>query len=104
MDCIPPGSSVKGDSPGKDTGVGCHALLQGGLPYPGIEARSPALQVDSLPSEAPGKPTTKGPFSSHRICGATALPGITDSGGRSPLLVYGDVGFFGEEILSLHKI
>ena len=29
MDCSPPGSSVHEDSPGKDTGVGCHALLQG---------------------------------------------------------------------------
>ena len=29
MDCNPPGSSVHGDSPGKNTGVGCHALLQG---------------------------------------------------------------------------
>ena len=27
MDCSPPGSSVFGDSPGKNTGVGCHALL-----------------------------------------------------------------------------
>ena len=27
-----------------------------GLPYPGIEPRSPALQADSLPSESPGKP------------------------------------------------
>ena len=29
MDCIPWGSSVHGDSPGKNTRVGCHALLQG---------------------------------------------------------------------------
>ena len=29
MDCSPPGSSVPGDSPGKNTGVGCCALLQG---------------------------------------------------------------------------
>ena len=29
MDYSPPGSSVYGDSPGKNTGVGCHALLQG---------------------------------------------------------------------------
>ena len=29
VDCSPPGSSVHGDSPGKNTGVGCHALLQG---------------------------------------------------------------------------
>ena len=31
MDCSPPGSSVHGISPGKNTGVGCHALLQGTL-------------------------------------------------------------------------
>ena len=30
MDCSTPGSSVHGmDSPGKNTGVGCHVLLQG---------------------------------------------------------------------------
>ena len=29
MDCSLPGSSVHGDSPGKNTGVGCHALLWG---------------------------------------------------------------------------
>ena len=28
MDCSPPGSSVHGNSPGKDTGVGSHSLLQ----------------------------------------------------------------------------
>ena len=42
MDCSPPDCSVHGDSPGKNTGVGCHTLLQGifptqrsnpGLPY-----------------------------------------------------------------------
>ena len=27
MDCSPPGSSVHGDYPGKNTAVGCHALL-----------------------------------------------------------------------------
>ena len=32
MDCSPPGSSVCGDSPGKNSGVGCHALLQGIFP------------------------------------------------------------------------
>ena len=29
MDCSLPGSSVHGDSPGRNTGVGCHYLLQG---------------------------------------------------------------------------
>ena len=42
MDCSPPGASVRGDSPGKHIGMGCHVLLQGifatqgsnpGLPY-----------------------------------------------------------------------
>ena len=28
MDCSPPGSSVYGDSSGKNSGVGCNALLQ----------------------------------------------------------------------------
>ena len=32
MDCSPPGSSVRGDSPGKNTGVGSHAFLQSSLP------------------------------------------------------------------------
>ena len=69
MDCSPLDSSVHGDSPGKNTGLGCHALLQGSFPTqalnPGLlhcrqilyhEPRSPALQADSLPSEPPGKP------------------------------------------------
>ena len=29
LDCSQPGSSVRGDSPGKNTGVGGHSLLQG---------------------------------------------------------------------------
>ena len=29
MDSSPPGSSVRGDSPGKNTRVGCHALFHG---------------------------------------------------------------------------
>ena len=36
MDCNPPGSSAHGDSPGKNTEVGCHALLQGIFPTQGL--------------------------------------------------------------------
>ena len=36
MDCSPPGSSVHVDSPGKNTGVGCHALLPGIFPTQGL--------------------------------------------------------------------
>ena len=56
MDCNPPSSSVRGDSPGKRSGMGSFSLLQGNLPNPGIEFRSPTLQADSLPSKPPGKP------------------------------------------------
>ena len=38
------------DSLGKNTGLGCRALLQG------IEPISPALQADCLPFELPRKP------------------------------------------------
>ena len=44
------------NSPGENTRVGYHALLQGNRPDPGIKSRSPAMQADSLPSEPPGKP------------------------------------------------
>ena len=35
MDCSPQGLSVHGDSPGKNTGVSCHVLLQGIFPTQG---------------------------------------------------------------------
>ena len=35
-DCSPPGSSVHGDSPGKNPGIGCHILLQGIFPTQGL--------------------------------------------------------------------
>ena len=38
-------------SPGKNTGVGCHSLLQRIFLTQGMEPRSPTLQADSLPSE-----------------------------------------------------
>ena len=37
----PPGSSVHGDSPGKNTGVGCLALLQGIFPNQGLNPGLP---------------------------------------------------------------
>ena len=60
MDCSLLASSVRGNSLGKHTGVGNHALLQGDLPNPGIEPGSLALQMDSLPAELPvHEPTSK---------------------------------------------
>ena len=40
-------------APDKNTGVGCHFLLQRDLPNPGVKPRSPAWQADPLPSELP---------------------------------------------------
>ena len=60
MDCSLPGPSVHGGSPGKNTGVGCHALPSGDLLNPVIEPRSPTLQADSLLSRPPGKPKNTG--------------------------------------------
>ena len=91
-------SSVQGDSPSKNTGVGCHFLLQGifliqglnlgllhcrctldclshqgsppgDLSNPGIKSRFPALQVESLLSEPPGRPK-------NTRMGSLALQGI----------------------------
>ena len=47
MDCSPPGSFVHGIFSGKNTGVGCHFLLQGIFPTQGsnpylLSALSPA--------------------------------------------------------------
>ena len=47
------------DSPGKNTGVGCYALLQGIFPTQGIEPESPvvpALQADSSLLSHQGSP------------------------------------------------
>ena len=49
------------DSPGKHTGAGCRALLQGIFPTPGTEPSSTtslALQADCLPVTHPGSPHT----------------------------------------------
>ena len=57
------GATLSMDFPGKNTGVGCHFLLQGNLPNSGIEPTSPALLGGLFSTEPPGKPklrVTKG--------------------------------------------
>ena len=58
IDCSPPGSSLHGHSPGENTGVNCHALLQGIFLTQGWNPRlfmSPALAGRfSLPPAPPG--------------------------------------------------
>ena len=57
VDCSPPGSSVHGDSPDKNTGVGCcHTLLQGVLAVHGSNWDLLHCRQILLPAELPGKP------------------------------------------------
>lgn len=58
----PPGSSVYGDSPGKNAGVGSHSLLQGIVP-----AVSPVLhwQAGSLALRPLGRCATLHPARNH---------------------------------------
>ena len=42
----------------------------GDLPNPGIETRTPALQVDALTSEPPGKPGGKIPWMEEQSMGS----------------------------------
>ena len=48
------------NSPDQNTGVGSLSLLQGIIPNPGIDPRSPTLQADSLASQPRGKPENTG--------------------------------------------
>ena len=56
MDCSPPGSSVHGIFQAKLLEWVAIPVSQD-LPNPGFEPRCPTVQVDSLPSETPRKPS-----------------------------------------------
>ena len=47
--------------------MGCHFLLQGIFPDPGIEPGSPTFQADTLTSEPPGSPNPKECLNYHTI-------------------------------------
>ena len=69
MDCSPPGFSIHGISQ-QEYWNGLPFPSPGDLPTPGIKSGSLALQVDSLPSEPPGKSKkTYLCLISHLICG-----------------------------------
>ena len=96
MDCSPPGSSVHGESPGKNTAVGCHALLQGIFPgkrdLPNRKLTIPAprsfSRQDHLPysdsTQPVGLGSTKAPFTSLAR-GGPSLPCSQDPGDPLPL-------------------
>ena len=55
------------DSPGRNTGVSCHFLLQGIFLTQEIEPGSPALQADSLLTKLQGKPQVNGLHNNKRV-------------------------------------
>ena len=56
VDCSSPSSSVHRDSPDKNIGVGCHALIRGIFPTQGSHPGFPHCRRIILMSEPPGKP------------------------------------------------
>ncbi|CAI9180083.1 unnamed protein product [Rangifer tarandus platyrhynchus] len=60
MDCCSPGLSANGISQAGILEGAAMRFLQGIFPTPGIQPRSPALQVDSLPADPPGKTRNTG--------------------------------------------
>ena len=84
MDYNPPGSSVHGDSPGKNTGVGYHALLQGIFLTQGLNPHLLLWQADPLPRAPHGKLSGEG-----RPCKGEGPPRPSTAGtgvGRVPVL------------------
>ena len=57
MDCSSPSSSVHGDSPGKNTGVGCHAFLRGIFPTHGSNPGLPHCRRILYPLSHQGSPS-----------------------------------------------
>ena len=56
MACSLPGCFVHGDTPGKNTGVGCYTLLQGIFPTQGLNPHLPHCRQMPYSLESTGKP------------------------------------------------
>ena len=56
VDCSPAGSSVHGDSPGKNTGVSCHSVRGPSQPRWNLSPASHALAGRFFITAPPGKP------------------------------------------------
>ena len=77
MGCSPPSSFVLGNFPGKNTGLGSMPSSRGPSWH-----RSPTLQMNSLPSEPPGKPMNT------RVDSLSLLQGIFPTQGSKPGLLH----------------
>ena len=77
--------------PGKKTGVGCHFVLQGNLPDPGIEPASPTRAGGLSITEPPGEARTL-------VGRALSCPGFRRWAWRQPPLK------LGASCLTLHTL
>ena len=84
MDCNPPGSSVHGDSPGKNTGVSSLSLLQGNFPTQGSNPGLPHCRWILHQMSQQGSPRTlewvacpfsRGPSPSRNQTGVSCIAG-----------------------------
>ena len=100
MDCSPPGSFVHGIFAGKNTGAGCHFLLQGIFQTQGSNPLLQHWQTDSLPLCQLGNPKSlfgnrmgcsPPSFSVHEISHARILEWVSSF---SPLSVMLAIGVF----------
>ena len=73
MDYSLPGSLVHGDSPGKNTGVGLHAILKGIVPPRNL------TRISSLPPEIQGKIQTFLTITNHSVQSFSSCPTFCDS-------------------------
>ena len=92
LDYSPPGSSIHGDSPGKNTEVGCYALLQEIFLTQGSNPHLLHWQAESLPLVLPGRPQDWQGESlleflcSSRACLPTEFPGLSQPHNAFPTL------------------
>ena len=85
VDCSPPGSSVRGDSPGKNTGGGCLALLEGIVPTQGWNpGLLPGRQILHHLSHqgSPALIQVRQFYPTSPLTEALEAPGSGDPGGR----------------------
>ena len=95
MDCSPPGSPVHGDSPGKNTGMGCYALLQGIFPTQGSNPGLPHCRRILCQLSHQGSPReVKTNFNSRDS--SSVCVRITTMGERSTRNIRGQVGIYSQ--------
>ena len=108
MDCShPPGSSVHGDSPGKNAGVGCHALFQGIFPTQGCSPGLPHCRRNLYHLSHQGSPRIL-EWVAYPFCSGSSRPrnwtGVSGTAGRFfTILIHTSLSYERSILITLHK-